>query len=137
MSNVIEINILGEPASKANSRQIVMISGRPAVIKSKKAREYAKLFNDQCALMPSIDLLEGDLWIEIEIFYKTRRPDLCEDLILDLLQGIAYTNDRQIKEKHVYHGLDKQNPRSIIRIGKISGSEGDYPRNPRSGQHES
>tara|TARA_R100001594_G_scaffold24026_2_gene47098 strand:- start:11396 stop:11803 length:408 start_codon:yes stop_codon:yes gene_type:complete len=133
MSNVNQIVVLGEPASKANSRQIVMISGRPAVIKSKKAREYAKTFAEQCAVMNDIKLLEGDLWIEIEIFYKTRRPDLCEDLILDLLQGIAYTNDRQIKEKYIFHGLDKEKPRSIIRIGQICGEEDRGSRHPRSG----
>jgi hypothetical protein len=39
--------IYGEPASKANSRQIVMFGTRPAVIKSKKAREYVKTFQKQ------------------------------------------------------------------------------------------
>jgi hypothetical protein len=34
----------GEPASKANSRQLVTIRGRPAFIKSKKARDYVKTF---------------------------------------------------------------------------------------------
>ena len=34
--------ILGEPASKANSRQIVTIAGRPSSIKSKKARGTVK-----------------------------------------------------------------------------------------------
>ena len=39
--------IEGEPASKANSRKIVLISGKPASIKSDKARLYAKMFNAQ------------------------------------------------------------------------------------------
>ena len=37
---MIRLTILGEPASKANSRQIVTIGGRPSSIKSKKARGY-------------------------------------------------------------------------------------------------
>jgi hypothetical protein len=36
----IKFTILGEPASKANSRDIVKIAGRPASIKSEKARDF-------------------------------------------------------------------------------------------------
>jgi hypothetical protein len=39
-------------------------------------------------------------------------------LILDLLQGVAYENDRQVKEKHIYWGLDKENPRCEIKVEK-------------------
>ena len=37
----------------------------------------------------------------------------------DLLQDIAYKNDRQVKEKHIYHHLDKENPRCEIVVEKI------------------
>ena len=43
-----------------------------------------------------------------------------ESLILDLLQGFAYENDRQVKEKHIYWGLDKENPRTQIKISEHS-----------------
>ncbi len=38
--------INGEPASKANSRRLVTIKGRPAFIESKKALAYVKLFDE-------------------------------------------------------------------------------------------
>jgi hypothetical protein len=39
---VIEFVIHGEPASKANSRELVTLKGRPALIKSEKARRYVR-----------------------------------------------------------------------------------------------
>lgn len=87
------------------------------MIKSVKALDYADYFHSQ--LQQLDELMEGDLAIHITIYYASRRPDLDESLILDLLQGKIYLNDRQIKEKHIYHRLDKENPRSEIRITSI------------------
>ena len=87
------------------------------MIKSVKALDYADYFHSQ--LQKLDELIEGDLAIHITIYYASRRPDLDESLILDLLQGKVYLNDRQIKEKHIYHRLDKENPRSEIRITSI------------------
>ncbi len=41
------IEVIGEPASKANSRRIVMFGKRPAIIKSQKARDYVKSFENR------------------------------------------------------------------------------------------
>ena len=106
--------IHGEPASKANSRQLVHIKGKPRFIKSKKARDYVKMFDLQAR--KSRTLIEDDVAVHITIYYASRRPDLDESVILDCLQGVAYVNDRQVKEKHVYWGLDKKNPRAEIEI---------------------
>jgi Holliday junction resolvase RusA-like endonuclease len=106
--------IHGEPASKANSRQIVTIRGRLAVIKSKKARDYVKLFDQQCKALP--EMLEGDLAVIITVHYASRRPDLDESVILDCMQGKIYGNDRQVKEKHIFWSLDRESPRSYITV---------------------
>lgn len=110
----VRLTILGEPASKANSRRW---TGK-LFIKSKKALSYSDAFRKQCK--PLERLMEGDLRITIRIWYASRRPDLDASLIFDLLQGIVYTNDRQIKEQHLYWGLDKENPRAEIVIEKIA-----------------
>ena len=120
----IRFEIVGEPASKANSRQLVTIKGRPAFIKSKKARDYVKAFQLQCMNLEE-NMLEGDLWVDITIFYASRRPDLDESVILDCMQGFIYKNDRQVKEKWVRWGLDKENPRAEIFVGTAD----DRPRN--------
>jgi Holliday junction resolvase RusA-like endonuclease len=109
--------IFGEPASKANSRRVVRIGGMSRLIKSKKALTYSDVFRQQCGKLPA--LMTGDLRITLHIFYASRRPDLDESLILDLMQGLIYENDRQVKERHCYWGLDPENPRSEIIIEKI------------------
>ena len=115
--NMFEASIYGEPASKANSRRMVTIAGRARFIKSQKAIDYVAGFNKQC---PKLDeLLEGDVRVTMTIYYKNRRPDLDESVILDCLEGYAYKNDRQVKEKHIYHGLDKENPRAEITVEPI------------------
>jgi Holliday junction resolvase RusA-like endonuclease len=118
----IFLTVLGEPASKANSRRIIRRGGRLMSIKSAKALSYADHFNAQVKAAPT--LLEGELRVDMWIHYASQRPDLDESLILDLLQGKAYLNDRQVKERHVYHCIDKQNPRTTILI---------RPRYPREG----
>ena len=111
----IKFTVYGEPASKANSRKMVYVRGKPMFIKSSKALAYVSAFKQQAK---SWQVLEGDVVVEITIHYASRRPDLDESLILDLLQGVAYENDRQVKEKHIYWGLDKENPRCDIRVYK-------------------
>jgi Holliday junction resolvase RusA-like endonuclease len=110
--------IYGEPASKANSRQLVTIKGRPAFIKSKKARCYADDVARQ--IVPLLPLLTGPLKFTATIYYATHRPDLDESVILDALQGRVYENDRQVREKHIFHAIDKRNPRAEISIERVA-----------------
>ena len=113
------LKIFGEPASKANSRKMVYIHGKPMFIKSEKALSYTKMFKQQCVLSPSQKIMD-DVVVTIRIWYASRRPDLDESLILDLLQGVAYENDRQVKEKHIYWmGVSKENPRCEILVKSI------------------
>ena len=119
--NLCVLTILGEPASKANSRRIVKIHGRIASIKSRKAIRYSRNFELQCPVWGEI--WEDDLCIAMKIYYSSLRPDLDESLILDLLQKRIYKNDRQVKVKYIEHGLDRNNPRSIIVIGLIEDRE--------------
>lgn len=111
----IFFTINGEPASKANSRRLVTIKGRPAFIKSAKALAYVKSFQAQCPQMGDL-MLEGDLEARIKIYYASRRPDLDESVILDCMQGFIYKNDRQVRRKVIEWGLDKENPRAEIVI---------------------
>lgn len=114
--SVIEFTILGSPQSKANSRRLVTNrrSGRPMFIRSAPALSYAKAFQQQCPKLRT--LIEGDLSFTAHIFYRSRRSDLDESLLMDLCQGYIYKNDRQIKQKHIYHGLDWDTPRAFIKV---------------------
>ena len=114
--------IHGEPASKANSRKLVTIKGRPAFIKSEKARKYVKQFEEQCPQMGDSMFLD-DVEVEMTVFYASRRPDLDESVILDCMQGFIYKNDRQVKRKIITWGLDKENPRAEITVRLMKQSE--------------
>ena len=101
--------ILGECASKANSRRIVRIGGKIASIKSRKALSYGEAFKLQC---PSLHpMFKDDIVVEASIFYASRRPDLDDSLLLDLMQNKIYANDRSVKRRDIKWGLDKDNPR--------------------------
>ena len=109
--------IKGEPASKANSRRVVKFGTMSRLIKSQKALDYSEYFRQQ--ITPITPLMSGDIRMYITIYYASRRPDLDESLILDLLQGLVYVNDRQVKERHTYWGLDPENPRAEITIEQL------------------
>jgi Holliday junction resolvase RusA-like endonuclease len=113
----LSIIIFGEPASKANSRRLVHFGSMSRLIKSQKALNYSDAFKQQCKTIEP--LMSGDLRVTMWIYYATRRPDLDESLILDLMQGLVYTNDRQVKERHTYWRLDPAQPRAEIIIDKI------------------
>ena len=113
----LSIIVYGEPASKANSRKLVRFGGMSRLIKSDKALSYSGAFKQQ--VKPLLKLMSGDLRVTMWIHYASRRPDLDESLILDLMQGLVYENDRQVKERHIYWGLDPENPRAEIIIDKI------------------
>ena len=113
----INFIIDGEPASKSNSRKIVTFGKRPALIKSEKARNYEKIFAQQCPQLEN--LIDNDVKVELIIYYASRRPDLDESVVLDCMQGKIYVNDRQVKQKIVYWGLDRERPRTHVRVSAL------------------
>jgi hypothetical protein len=115
------INILGEPASKANSRRFVVIGGKPRFIKSKKALDYTKSFKSQCPVRK--ELFKEDVFVAIKIYYASRRPDLDASLVLDSLQDYVYPNDRLVKGQYLEWGLDRENPRSLIVITTLDNKD--------------
>ncbi len=143
---VIAFTILGECASKANSRAIVMrrsrtatgeLRARLASIKSDKALAFERSALQQIPASRRLRL-EGPVRITLKLFYASERPDLDEALVLDVLQdrwayvrrnGVrvrervqdgVYRNDRQVREKHVYHGIDRTHPRVEIVIESLT-----------------
>lgn len=114
--------IEGEPASKANSRQLIWRGRKPMFIKSQKALDYLYMFNIQCPVLKP--MFEGDIGVEMTLHYANRRSDLDESLILDALQGRVYRNDRQVKRKNIRWALDADRPRSFIRVYPLAGGAG-------------
>lgn len=108
--------IEGQPCSKSNSRRLVTHprTGRAMFIKSKEALAYAKAAEPQIPKL--LALMLGPVRVSIKIFYASERPDLDPSLILDAMQGRIYANDRQVREMHLYHAVDRRNPRAVVEI---------------------
>lgn len=149
----IKFTILGQPVSMKNSREIVTNpkTQRDMLIKSKKALQYERDFLMQLPQLAK-QRLAGPVCVTIRIFYKWEGPDLDEALILDLMAdrygkttgGIrkvapgeyvqekgeralirngVYRNDRQVREKHIYHGIDASRPRAEIEVVPLEGPQ--------------
>ena len=131
-SGYAQFTIYGEPASKANSRRVVInsMSLKPMLIKSVKALNY---WHAATLQLPRMTPLTGPLRVTIHIWYANERSDLDESVLLDLMQnrytgkgkarrlcwtGI-YDNDRQVRERHVYHGIDAENPRARVLVERM------------------
>lgn len=120
----LEIQISGQPQSKANSRQIVTNphTGKPMVIKSKAALEYTKTFLKQITgdMQQGLGSIDNPLLLFVVVYYKSNIPDLAIDLIKDLLQksGVI-SNDRWVKAELVFSRIDKLNPRTHITIFRL------------------
>lgn len=139
----IEFTIFGEPASKANSRELATVGPkdkrRTIFRKSDVALAYEEAALRQIPPKYRLQLKEP-VAVTLRIFYASERPDLDESIVLDvmqnrtklvevpgtdqkkrvLLQAGVYVNDRQVREKHVYHGIDKLMPRTEVRIVSLA-----------------
>ncbi len=149
MTESVKFVILGQPCSKANSRQLMKIQhgprkGDPIIIKSEEARIYE---HDAMRQIPASArvMFTGPVRVDIRCYYKTERSDLDESIILDVMQCTmetqhgkhinlgdgkwakgekqrvmtragVYKNDRQVREKHIFHGIDALNPRAEIEV---------------------
>lgn len=134
---MIQFVIHGEPASKANQRQLVTFPDgkggkRPALIKSKKARGWER---DALLQIPASarQRLEGRLRVTLWIYYESERPDLDASVVMDVLQDRwsgtgdkrvlvqpgVYRNDRQVREMHFYHGIDRFKPRVSVLVERL------------------
>lgn len=114
---LVDFIVIGQPYSKANRRG--NFGNRS--IKSKEALGFEKAF---AAQVPRIfPLIDGVLFAAIHIAYSSQRSDLDESLILDGMQGALITNDRQIRHRFVTHSIDKENPRSRIRLWRFDTSK--------------
>lgn len=126
--------IVGEPCSKANSRELVYDKSavgvtpdyriyqkkrKPKFKKSDEALLYCQAFALQMNALKSYigwgDPIQDEVFMVCVIYYTSQRKDLDESLIMDMLQKTGIIkNDRLIRTKFVDHFIDKQRPRANI-----------------------
>lgn len=117
----ITLWIEGQPPRKSNSRQIVTNwrTGKPISIKSRAARQWVQDAIRQIPAEAKQGLGNADkpLAITFVVWYKTRRPDLSIELVLDMLgEAGVISDDRHNYERHVYKMFDKERPGVWIKI---------------------
>jgi Holliday junction resolvase RusA-like endonuclease len=83
--------------------------------------EEAKAFKAKAAIIArtaGMPILKGAVAVIINYYFPTKAGDLVnrDKVLLDVLQGIAYANDRQITRKEEERFSDKDNPRVEITI---------------------
>ncbi|MBB5408578.1 Holliday junction resolvase RusA-like endonuclease [Paraburkholderia sp. HC6.4b] len=116
------------------------LRSRPMSIKSDKARAYERYALPQIPANCRVQLT-GPVRVTLRIFYASERPDLDESVVLDVLQSRyakvkrhgakvrelvhagVYVNDRQVREKHVYHGIDRTNPRTEVIVEPLAAQQ--------------
>lgn len=169
---MIRFTILGQPVSMKNRREVAMIGakkmdvvtgrrddgtlqlermkvgGRILNRKSDEAAEYERTARLQIPHWARV-MLAGEVRVTMRIYYASRRSDLDESLILDIMQARyetvkvgplrevkpgeyaydkerrlvskgVYLNDRQVWEKHVFKAIDEKNPRAEIEVEEIN-----------------
>jgi Holliday junction resolvase RusA-like endonuclease len=120
VSTRLTLTILGELASKANSRKLVMYGGKPRFIKSEKALGWERMALLQIPKDHCVGLT-GPIRMTVTIYYASRRPDLDPSLLMDVLEHVGvYKNDRQIMEQHLYKKLDPLNPRVELVVEELT-----------------
>ena len=65
--------------------------------------------------------LQGDLSVTLRWYRPAKRGDVdnAQKVVLDALNGIAYSDDSQITELHAYRYDDKDNPRMEVEITHV------------------
>jgi Holliday junction resolvase RusA-like endonuclease len=135
---VIRLTILGQACSKSNRSQIVKLGDRVSIGKSADAKVYIR---DTLKQIPPAarQRLQGPLRFTVTLYYESERPDLDESQLLDCLQDQwkrdkatgqrvlvqpgVYRNDNQVREKHIYWGIDKRNPRAEIMVEPLQAQQ--------------
>jgi hypothetical protein len=130
---IARFTIPGEPAAKGNSREIVMIGGRPRLRKCDKALAFEALAG---MYVPKTEKpYDGDVAVIVRVFYASRRPDVDASLVYDALQnkktaaGIGpdgkrrwlienrlIENDRQVRLKIESGFIDRDRPRVEVAV---------------------
>ena len=66
----------------------------------------------------NVEALAGPVTVEITVYRERKAGDLDNriKIVLDAMQGIFYTDDKQITEIHAYLGDDKHDPRCIVAV---------------------
>ena len=107
------------PYPPSANRYWRVFRGRP--VTSAEARDY-KLEAALRARVAGVKLIEGEVSLSLRVYRPRKAGDLSNRIkvIEDALQGIAYTDDKQVVEIHALRFDDAQNPRIEVEIKRAA-----------------
>ena len=123
----MELIIRGQPITKKNSQQIILLGKRPCIIQSKAYKKYAALAKGQLCAMGSPNPISGPLTVVCRYYLETARlPDLTNLMaathdILELCQVIENDSQTSSVDGSRIAGKDAGNPRVEIEILPYAG----------------
>jgi len=111
--------VLPYPPSANHFKAVIIGSdGEPRMVKTKQARDYCKQVKAEVEWR-FVNPLVGPLKIEMEVIRPTRSGDIDNytKVCFDSLSGIAWVDDGQIVDMHVFFGPESRtDPKVILKI---------------------
>lgn len=116
---VLDFWISGQPPRKSNQRTIFRhpTTGKPIIAKSQKARAWTESalwqLKETVGTLPQggVGSAEQPLSVTFVVYYKSKRPDLSIELILDVLQKAGVIkDDRYVYEYRAIKRFSKDDP---------------------------
>lgn len=97
-------------------------NNKPSIIKNKEAKEFVKLVYMEAIRQKANKKLSGGISIKIDIEISKRRNydiDSVLKLLLDALNGVCYSDDKQIVDLQIRKHIKCDNDRLVILIENI------------------
>lgn len=118
---MMKIVVSGNPIPKARPRVVDGHAYTP-----KRTAEWESAISEAWKYTQLITPLFplGDLCITLRFYRNTKIRADYDNLakaVTDALNGMAYRDDSQIVEAHIFKGYDEDNPRVEIEIDKVKG----------------
>jgi len=109
--------IRGEPTPQARLHDVVLTDGVARLIKSRPARVWQNLAVPQLLNRRPSRPLSRDLALDCHFWSSARRPPIDEGLVIEVLERAAIiAHGRQIREKHVFAAIDRDDPRVVVSL---------------------
>jgi hypothetical protein len=109
--------VRGEPVPQTRLHDVVLTDGVARLIKSRPARLWQNHALPQLLNHRPTRPLAVDLALDCRFWSSTSRPPIDEGLVIELLERAAIiAHGRQIREKHVFAAIDRDDPRVTMSL---------------------
>jgi hypothetical protein len=109
--------IRGEPTPRARMLDVVIADGQPRLVKSRPARLWHNRAMPQLLNRRPERPLAVELVLDCRFWSSAARPAIDETLVVDALERAAIiAHAGQIREKHVFAGVDRADPRVAVTL---------------------